>query len=59
MKKYAVTMCEKGHENLQSELTVKVEDNEHPREKAINLLCEIGWMVFKERVKILKIKRQY
>lgn len=55
MKNYAVTMYEKGYENFTSELTVSVEDKEHPSKKAIDLLCEIGWRVLRHNVKILKI----
>jgi len=59
MKKYEVTMYEKGYENFTNTLTVMVNDNEHPREKAIDLLFEIGWRVIKDYIRIMKIKRVY
>ncbi len=40
-----------------SSATVEVEDNEHPRCKAIKWLCGHGWHVRKDDVMILKIQK--
>ena len=57
MRTYNVTMGEKYYKSITTRMTVTVKDNEHPREKAINFLCELGYRVYKDDITILKIER--
>jgi hypothetical protein len=57
MKKYDVIMTVKGRENVPYGFTVKVEDSEHPRHKAVDLLCKVGWLFNRDNIKIIHINR--
>lgn len=57
MKSYNVTIIENNKYSWQNIINVTVADNEHPRKKAIETICEIGWRRDSEAQKIIKITR--
>lgn len=57
MKKYVVTLHQKGLECFPYEVTVEVEDSEHPREKAVSIVCRLGWEVCRDRLQVVEVKR--
>lgn len=57
MKVYDVTIIENNNSWWQNIVRVTVNNNEHPRRKAIDWICRNGYMREPENQKIINIKR--
>nr|DAV25151.1 MAG TPA: hypothetical protein [Caudoviricetes sp.] len=59
MKIYDVTIIENNEKSWQNIVRVIVENNEHPRHKAVKWICDNGYLRKYEKQQILNIKRIY
>lgn len=59
MKTYDVTIIENSQNNWQNIVRVTVENNEHPRHKAVEFMCNNGYLREYDKQQILNIKRIY